>query len=387
MKPFPSNLSQGDLIALANQFIEANKNFSQELWKFPDAMRQSLETETATFTNLFTHQNFNQGDKERIVAQKNVALNQVLIPFIRRVVHYVKALADDPENTLNAYGYDPNDFPTKEGDVIALGLSIIDGDTQSQGKPWAMSAQMRQDFDNAVANAQSLLEASQLAFGLQQETTQTQNESRARLEKIMARCREWLYSMVPQARHDEILEFYGLKVKKRKPRKPGEKLPAPAGLMFDQFRTQFAWQAVAQATKYQLEVKNKATQQTTTYETDKLTQKAELPQGDYTAKVRAVREASPTEMSDWSDEIAVGIVFAAPQHLKYIPGQHKFTWDAVAGANTYELVQEGVGESIYLGDATECEFEVQSSAKFRVRAGNDETGKWGEWSDWLAVNV
>ena len=168
---------------------------------------------------------------------------------------------------------------------------------------------------------------------------------------------------------------------------PGEKLPAPAGLMFDQFRTQFAWQTVATATKYQLEVKNKATQQTTTYETDKLTQKAELPQGDYTAKVRAVREASPTEMSDWSAEIAVGIIFAAPQHLKYIPGQHKFTWDAVAGANTYELVQEGVGESIYLGDATECEFEVQSSAKFRVRAGNDESSEWGEWSDWLAVNV
>ena len=166
-----------------------------------------------------------------------------------------------------------------------------------------------------------------------------------------------------------------------------EQLLPPAGLMFDQFRTQFAWQAVAQATKYQLEVKNKATQQTTTYETDKLTQKAELPQGDYTAKVRAVREASPTEMSDWSAEIAVGIIFAAPQHLKYIPGQHKFTWDAVAGANTYELVQEGVGESVYLGDATECEFEVQSSAKFRVRAGNDESSEWGEWSGWLAVNV
>jgi len=389
MKTDLYQLSQGDLIALANQFIEADKHFAQELWKFPSALRQSLDTETLTFTNLFTHQNFNQGDKERIVAQKNVALNDVLIPFIRKVVHYVKALADDPENTLNAYGYDPGDFPKKEGDVVALGLSIIEGDTQSQGKPWAMSAQMKQDFVNAVGNAQSLMEAAQIAFGLQQETTQTQDESRARLEKIMVRCREWLYSMVPQARHDEILEFYGLKPLKHTPHKPHEVFPAPQFLMFDQMRTMFSWQSVAGATAYKLEIKNTGTQQVFGDTTPANKLYIELAKGDYAAKVRALKETDPQQVSDWSVEIPVVIEFAAPGNLKYNPAPHKFSWDAVLSQSAllYQLVQQGAADDIYLGAATTFVYPFVGTAKFRVRAGNEAEGKWGEWTNWLAVSA
>jgi len=157
--------------------------------------------------------------------------------------------------------------------------------------------------------------------------------------------------------------------------------------MFDEFRNMFSWQAAPEATKYELEVKNKTTLQATTYETATTAQKVELARGDYLAKVRAISEASPAQYSDWSAEIGIVIKFAAPAQFKYNPAPKKFSWNAVAGATIYQIVQDGATDDIYMGAGTSCEHEVIATAKFRIRAGNEEASSWGEWSDWLTVTV
>ena len=166
----------------------------------------------------------------------------------------------------------------------------------------------------------------------------------------------------------------------------GGALPAPTMLMYDEMRNTFTWQAVPEATGYELEIKNKQGE-TTTYEMQRNHQKAELAKGKYRAKVRAIKEASPREQSDWSVEIEFAIEFAAPKYFKYNPGQHEFSWDAVAGATLYQLVQDSVGNMLYMGAGTSFEYKFEGEHKFRVRALNDETGKWGQWSEWLEVAV
>jgi len=170
---------------------------------------------------------------------------------------------------------------------------------------------------------------------------------------------------------------------------PSVQFPAPVNLMFDQMRTMFSWQAVPQATKYELVVTDSESLEETTYTTASNKQSVELSQGDYSAKVRALRDSTPQEVSDWSVEIPVVIEFAAPGNLKYNPGQKEFSWDAVVSqtALLYQLVQQGAFEDIYLGTDTTFQHEVVGGGKFRIRAANDETSSWGEWSAWLAVSA
>lgn len=167
---------------------------------------------------------------------------------------------------------------------------------------------------------------------------------------------------------------------------PGkEKIPAPKMLLYDEMRTSFTWLTVPEAEKYELEVKNVATGETTTYESVRNYKYIELAKGDYTAKVRAVKESSPAEYSDWSTEIAFGIIYGAPENLRYNVAQDEFRWNNVPGTVMYVLACEGVGE-IYAGPDTFCIYDFTGEHRFRVRAGDDDN-KWGQWSAWLTVNV
>ena len=381
------HFSQGDLIAFSKGMLGGNKRWSTELWAFPDVLRVSLETETANYDGLYIAQNLSEGEKEVLMKRKSDHFKDMLIPTIRRVVHFVKATAEDSENVLNGYGYDPGDFPRSQGDIVALGENMVKGDDESQGKPWALTPERKQELVDAVNTAQSLMLQCQIAFGEQQETTQTQDESRARLEKILARCREWLYSNVPQARHDEILEFYGLKPLKDTPHKPHEPFPAPGMLMYDQFRNEFSWEKVKNATGYELEIFDKSTQEKITIEIAENHKRHELAKGDYAIKVRAVKEASEPVYSKWSGDVLF-TVKPAPGQFKYNPGLKKLSWDSVAGANTYELQKEGSFDPVYLGADTEFVLDLPAGQyKFRVRGGDDMANWWSEWTEWLSVTV
>ena len=168
---------------------------------------------------------------------------------------------------------------------------------------------------------------------------------------------------------------------------PGGQFNAPKMLMFDQMRTMFSWQSVTGATSYKLEVKNIATQEIFGNITPANKQYYELAKGSYSAKVCALKETDPQQVSAWSVEIAVVIEFAAPGNLKYNPGQKEFSWGVIAGATLYQLVQQGAPEDIYLGTDITFQHEFVGGGKFRVRAVNDETSSWGEWSAWLTVSA
>ena len=182
-----SKLSQGDLIAFSKDMIEGDKHFSTEAWAFPDTLRNSLITAAENYENLYLAQNLSEGEKEKLMRSKNDHFKNKLIPTLRRVVHYIKATADDPENVLNGYGYDPGDFPTAQGDILALGENFIKGDDNSQGQPWQLTPELRHQLEEAVNEGISLYEQCVIAFGNQQETTQTQNEARSVLEKVLAK--------------------------------------------------------------------------------------------------------------------------------------------------------------------------------------------------------
>ena len=164
-------------------------------------------------------------------------------------------------------------------------------------------------------------------------------------------------------------------------------LPAPTMLIFDQMRTMFSWQSVPQATKYELVVTDTESEEETTYTPETNKQSVELSQGNYSAKVCAIGSGSPAEKSGWSLVIPVVIEFAAPTNLNYNAAPRKFSWNPVAGATLYQLVMQGAAEDIYLGGDTACPYTVVGTQKFRVRAANDETSSWGEWSAWLTVNA
>jgi len=110
-----SHLSQGDLIAFSKDMIEGDKHFSTEAWAFPDTLRNSLITTAENYENLYLAQNLSESEKEKLMRAKNDHFKNKLIPALRRVVHYIKATADDPENVLNGYGYDLATFRRRRG--------------------------------------------------------------------------------------------------------------------------------------------------------------------------------------------------------------------------------------------------------------------------------
>ncbi len=165
------------------------------------------------------------------------------------------------------------------------------------------------------------------------------------------------------------------------------KLAAPTKLMYDQFRNDFTWNPVEKATGYELEIFNIATQEKVTIETELNQKRVPLLKGEYIAKVRAVKKASDAEYSKWSSDVALTIA-EAPGHFKYNPGQHEFSWDSVAGANMYELQKEGSFAAVYLGPDTEFVIELDPGQyRFRVRAGNEIEHWWGQWTEWLVVDI
>ena len=369
------NLSQGDLIAFAKGMIDGNNHFSTESWAFPDALKNPLETETANYESLFVAQNLSEGEKQVLMKQKNDHFKNVLIPTLRRVVHFVKATADDPENVLNGYGYDPGDFPTAQGDILALGENFIKGDDHSQGEPWQLTPELRQELDNAVALGNSLFEQCTIAFGTQQETTQTQNESRARLEKILVKCREWLYANVPQARHDEILEIYGLKPLKE----TGGRIYPPGAFKYDVANKEFSWKKVDAAEKYEVQISTDGGETwKTAAETENTSAQVILPAEKVEAKVRAIKEHSPYEESAWSGVLDIDLrppaAFDALRKRNLPGGRWRFDWDESARANLYTIAEINSGEEFYEGMLNYCEYEGYSDPgtyRFQVTATND----------------
>ena len=251
-----SKLSQGDLIKLGTQVQKADDKFSTSIWKFPAALRTTLNIELNTYSKLVTKQNFSVGEKEMLTQSKQTHFAKTLIDVLRRVIHYIKATASDPKNVLDGYGYDSGDFPRKDGEIVALGRSMVNGDNGSLGEPYALPPDLKTQLTLAVTQGETLLASQQLASGEQQETTQTQNESRVRLERIIAQCREWLYARVPQARHDEILEHYGFKPLAE--RVMHTKLGSPKNLQYDPATRTFSWESIEDATKYRLAMEGAA---------------------------------------------------------------------------------------------------------------------------------
>ncbi len=382
-----TNLPQAYLLRLADRVLKGNKEYAGEDWEFEAGFNQSLTDERNTYLGLVEDQDLSQKKKEKLVQTKDQHFEKVFVPLLRKVIHYIRATADDPDNVLQSYGFDPGDFPRREPDIIMLGQKMQHGDDDSQGEPWALTVKMRQELDKALLTAQTLVADIQVETGKAQEITQNQDESRARLEKLLIKAREWLYAMVPQGRHDEILEVYGFKPLKETSRKSHEKFPAPAKLLYDQFRNDFSWNPVEKATRYELEVKNKLTQEKITIETELNQKRLPLTKGEYEARVRAFKEASDEVASDWSDVIVLKIA-ETPGHFKYNPGQKEFSWDSVAGANMYELQKEGSFAAVYLGPDTKFGIVLEPGQyRFRVRAGNEIEHWGGQWTEWLSVDV
>ncbi len=171
------------------------------------------------------------------------------------------------------------------------------------------------------------------------------------------------------------------------PKGKDEPFPAPAKLMYDYFRNDFTWNPVEKATGYELEVKNKLTQETSIFKTELNQKRVPLEKGDYITKVRAVKEASDAEYSKWSGDVPF-TVKPAPDKFKYNPGLKELSWDSVAGANTYEVRKDGSFGFEYLGPDTKFVLDLPAGQyKFRVRGGDDMANWWSEWSEILSVTV
>ena len=171
------------------------------------------------------------------------------------------------------------------------------------------------------------------------------------------------------------------------PEKEDDKFPAPGMLMYDMFRNDFSWQAVPEATGYELEILNKSTQEKITIETDKNQKRLELAKGDYETKVRAVKAASDTTYSKWSGDVLF-VIKPAPGQFKYNPGLKELSWDAVAGATMYEVRKDGSFAPVYLGPDTKCVLDLPAGQyKFRVRGGDEMANWWSEWSETLTVTL
>jgi len=171
------------------------------------------------------------------------------------------------------------------------------------------------------------------------------------------------------------------------PEKIDDKFPAPGMLMYDQFRNDFSWQSVPEATGYELEIVNKTTQETITIATPNNQKRQELIKGDYAVKVRAVKAASEPTYSKWSGEVLFTIK-SAPGLFKYNPGLKELSWDSVAGATMYE-VRKGISFTpVYLGPDTKFVLDLPAGQyQFRVRGGDEMANWWSEWSETLIVDV
>lgn len=389
------HFSQGDLIAFSKGMLEGNKHFTAESWAFPDALRVPLETESANYDGLFIAQNLSEGEKEVLMKRKNDHFKDVLDPTIRRVVHFVKATAEDSENVLNGYGYDPGDFPRSQGDIVALGENMVKGDDESQGEPWALTPERKQELVNAVNTGQSLMLQCQIAFGEQQETTQTQDECRERLEDILARCREWLYANVPQARHDEVLEFYGLKPIKETPRKKKphpEPLPAPTGFTFDEVKQLFVWDFMEAALLYELEISrdNGQTWVQKYKDVDRYFEAGHLDTGKALARVRALDGYQ--DPGKWTAPLEVKFTLLAPSFVAYSQYKNEFVWDWVPLATRYELEISPDGaqwSQLYSGPNNHVVKPLEKGDwQVRARAVRDESPEvFSDWSKVVPVNI
>jgi len=387
MREFITNLPQAYLLRLADRVLKGNTEYAGEDWEFVESFKKSLIDERNIYLELVEDQDLSQKKKEKIVQTKDQHFEKVFVPLLRKIIHYIRATADDPENVLQSYGFDPGDFPRREPDIIMLAQKMQHGDDDSQGEPWALTVKMREELDKALLAAQTLVAEIQVETGKAQEITQEQDESRARLEKLLIKAREWLYAMMPQGRHDEILEVYGFKPLKETSRKSHEPFPAPGMLMYDQFRNEFSWQFVPEATGYELEILQKLSQEKITIETDKNQKRLELKQGNYETKVRAVKEASELVYSKWSGDVLF-TVKPAPGQFKYNPGQKELSWSPVAGATMYEVRKDGSFAPIYLGPDTKCVLDLPAGQyKFRVRGGDEMANWWSEWSETLVVDI
>ena len=239
------------------------------------------------------------------------------------------------------------------------------------------------ELDSIITDFETNRAAQETAAGEYEQRNNEKDNAREAHHIIERKIFDWYASFHPDGQDD----WWTMTPWGKAPEKEEEKIPAPKGLLYDEMRNTFSWQAVPEATGYELEVKKVATGETTTYELQSNHQKAELAKGEYRAKVRAVKKSSPSQHSDWSKEIAFAIEFAAPKYLKYNAGQHEFSWDSVPGATLYQLVQDSVGNMLYMGAGTSFEYKFEGEHKFRIRALDDETKKWGEWSEWENVGA
>ena len=161
-------------------------------------------------------------------------------------------------------------------------------------------------------------------------------------------------------------------------------LPAPFGLVYDQFRNQFTWMFVPGADNYELEISKDGIGWEQIYAGSGNHAYYELLFGTWKVRARAMKGS---EVSEWGVGIPVEIVFMVPDNFKYDPMTKMFTWDPVPGATIYELVQQGVPDFIYMGSDTSFMYEFQGTQSFRIRAGNDEFGRWGQWSEWVELTA
>lgn len=304
----------------------------------------------------------------------------------------IKTIIDDPAvdpgtKRMIDDAFDIDADLTKGVDTLATATkAIFVGQAKliEIGAAWGLPAAVVTNLHNALTAMETAFAVSKKEHGEKLQAMEDIYQARLHGENLLRNIYRWCVAVWGDD-EERLLEF-GF-VPKSQIFTPGDGLPVPQFLMYDQFRNQFSWETVPGAEKYELIVKNTATQVETTYATAQTVQKLELAKGEYSAKVRAIRDANPIEYSDWSVEIPVSIKIGAPGNLNYNPASHKFSWGAIAEATIYQLVQADAADDIYLGGDTGFTYTVVGTAKFRVRAANDTTSQWGEWSAWITVSA
>ena len=387
-----TDLPQAYLLRLADRVLKGNTEFAGEDWEFVNSFTQTLIIEKDTYFNLVEDQDLSQGKKEKLVQTKNQHFEKEFVPLLRKIIHYIRATADDADNVLNSYGFDPGDFPRREPDVIMLGTKIQHGDDDSQGEPWALTVKMRQQLDDDVLTAQTLVASIQVDTGEAQEITQNQDESRARLEKLLIKAREWLYAMVPQGRHDEILEIYGFKPIREASHKKKDELPAPGNFKFADDKQEFTWDHVVGELLFELEISRDdgKTWVQKYKDVDTWFNAGHLDTGKALARVRALDGYQ--DPGKWTKPLAVKFKLLAPAFVAYTQYKNEFIWNWVPFATRYELEISPDGtqwSKIYDGPNNHVVIPLEKGDySVRARAVRAESPDvFSDWSKVVPVNI
>lgn len=168
-------------------------------------------------------------------------------------------------------------------------------------------------------------------------------------------------------------------------------LVAPQNFGFDSISKVFTWNVVNNATSYELQKSTDGLTYTEYWAGPETTcQYQESPNSAVYFRVRA---RNSNGFGPFSNVIEYNFtpILPAPENFIFYYGTNIFTWNAVVGANDYELVRKEENEdnewiTVYNGSSTFYNFElIAGTWEFKVRA--NLSGIHGEWSNVVVVNV